>query len=167
MAAGNTYEAIATQTLGSATASVTFSSIPSTYTDLVLVTNVKAVSGTTDLVCRVNGDTGTNYSWTALAGNGGTAYSTRESNFSRGYLEYVAYIGSALNFNSITSFMNYANTTTYKTFLSRGNNASYGAGAVVNTWRSTSAITSILIYLDNSANLDTGSTFSLYGIKSA
>jgi hypothetical protein len=162
-----TYEPIATQTLGSATASVTFSSIPGTYTDLVLVTNVKGISGTTDLVCRLNGDTGTNYSWTALSADGSSVYSERVSNFSRGFLEYVAYIGSALNANSITSFMNYANTTTNKTFLSRGNNASFGTGAVVNMWRSTSAITSILVYLDNSTNLDTGSTFTLYGIKAA
>jgi hypothetical protein len=59
MAAGNTYEAIATQTLGSAAASVTFSSIPGTYTDLVLVVAMEHVTtGTENIVMQFNGDTG-------------------------------------------------------------------------------------------------------------
>jgi hypothetical protein len=63
MAAGNTYEAIATQTLGSAAASVTFSSIPGTYTDLVIVcTPLRVTAGAEELVFQFNSDTGSNYS---------------------------------------------------------------------------------------------------------
>ena len=167
MAAGNTYESIATQTLGSATASVTFSSIPGTYTDLVLVANLKSVTGTKDFVVQFNGDTGSNYSWTALSGGGSVAYSESVANGTKGYLEYVAYIGTSLNANTITSFMNYSNTTTNKIYLSRGNNASYGTGAVTGLWRSTSAITSISVFFDSGGNIDVDSTFSLYGIKAA
>ena len=58
----STYTPIATQTLGSAAASVTFSSIPQGYTDLVLVDNVKSASGAGDseLDVRFNGDSGSN-----------------------------------------------------------------------------------------------------------
>jgi hypothetical protein len=79
MPAGNTYESIATQTLGSSSGSITFSSIPSTYTDLVIV-----FSGTTAALVAVdiqfNGDTSTNYSRTIISGNGSTASSDREVN---------------------------------------------------------------------------------------
>jgi hypothetical protein len=66
VAAGNTYVAIAEQTLGTAAASVTFSSIPGTYTDLVLVLSVQDASGNT-FALQFNGDTSTNYS-TVLTG---------------------------------------------------------------------------------------------------
>jgi hypothetical protein len=65
MAAGNTYVAIAEQTLGTAAASVTFSSIPGTYTDLVLVISAQDTTNNSfALIC--NSDTGTNYSRTRL-----------------------------------------------------------------------------------------------------
>ena len=162
-----TYTLIASNTLSSSAASVTFSSIPGTYTDLILVSNLKGTTGTKDYVVQFNGDTGTNYSWTSLAGDGTSTYSSRVSNGTKGYLEYATYIGTSLNANTITSFMNYANTTTYKSFLSRANNASYGTSAVVGLWRSTSAITSISVFFDQGTNFDTGSTFTLYGILAA
>jgi hypothetical protein len=163
----STYTPIATQTLGTAVASVTFSSIPGTYTDLILVTNVKSVSGTKDFVTQVNGDTGTNYSWIALSGDGTTVYNEKTTNFTRWYLGYVSYVGSTLNANSITSFMNYSNSTSYKNYLSRSNNTSFGVSAIVGTWRNTAAINSIAVYFDSGGNMDVGSTFTLYGVKSA
>ena len=62
----NTYEPIATNTLGSAASSVTFSSIPSTYTDLIVVMNYANSTGLADVFFRFNGDTGSNYSDTIL-----------------------------------------------------------------------------------------------------
>jgi hypothetical protein len=67
---------------------------------------------------------------------------------------------------SITHFMNYSNTTTYKTALVRGNNASSGVDAIVNNWRNTAAITNIDV-IANSSTFTSGSTFTLYGIKAA
>ena len=71
----STYTPIARQTLGSAAASVTFSSIPQGYTDLVLVMNLGAA--TSDYVQIVlNSDTAnTLYSGTYLLGNGSSASS--------------------------------------------------------------------------------------------
>jgi hypothetical protein len=67
-----------------------------------------------------------------------------------------------------SNIQNYANTTTYKTALNRSNAASQGVEALVTLWRSTAAINSITISTDNGGSIiDTGSTFSLYGIKSA
>jgi hypothetical protein len=65
----------------------------------------------------------------------------------------------------ITHFMNYSNTTTYKTALTRSNSP-YGTEAAVNLWRNTSAITSITLFIQSST-LNAGTTFTLYGIAAA
>jgi hypothetical protein len=62
--------------------------------------------------------------------------------------------------------MNYANSTTYKTTLSRADAANEELTAIVGLWRSTAAITSIKVAADAGINFSTGSTFTLYGIKS-
>jgi hypothetical protein len=163
MAAGNTYEAIATQTLGSDAASVTFSSISGAYTDLIMVVNAITSTASEYMSINLNSDTGSNYSRTNLAGNGTSAVSVRGSNETVGYIGAETYGTNALKFNTVVHFMNYANTTTYKTFLSRANHVDLAAEAIVGLWRSTSAITTIKV----NSNFATGSTFSLYGIAAA
>jgi len=76
MAAGNTYTPIATQTLSTSAASVTFSSISGAYTDLVLIINA-ASSAQKDIDIRFNSDTAGNYSNTWMAGNGSSTHSGR------------------------------------------------------------------------------------------
>ena len=168
MTAGATYVPINTQTLGSAAASVTFSSIPQGYTDLVLVVSAKSNTATLDYTrIRFNSDTGSNYSRTYLGGNGSSAYSGRDSNatsYIDGYAEATA---SGIYSPTIYNIQNYSNTTTYKTILSKGESANSGAGAIVGLWRNTAAITSINISNLNGNSFDTGSTFTLYGIASA
>lgn len=161
--AGVTYVPIATQTLGTATASVTFSSISSGYTDLYIVATHKGTAGSNFLYITLNSDTGTNYSYTNLTGNGTTASSSRASSITAG----GAGSADGTNFaTSLINFQNYANTTTYKTILSRNGTASLNTEATVSLWRSTSAITSILLsYYGN--NFAVGSTFTLYGILAA
>jgi hypothetical protein len=163
MAAGNTYVAIAEQTLGSAAASVTFSSIPGTYTDLVIVA---APLYSTSAASRIvlNGDTGGNFSATWIFGDGTSAGSFRVANttFTINYFNN----GSTSTPNNIINLQNYSNTTTYKTLLVRNNNAAVGTDAAVGLWRNTSAISTITIQT-TTGNYSTGSTFSLYGIASA
>jgi hypothetical protein len=168
MAAGSTYTPIATTTLGSAATSYTFSSIPSTYTDLVLVGNTIVASGTGyEFSVQFNGDTASNYSNTYLLGSGSSAISGRGANASivdAGYLN-----ANSGNPNTrILNIMNYSNTTTYKTVISRasGENGQQAA-AYVNLWRSTSAINSIKIYSASGLTYAIGSTFTLYGIAAA
>jgi hypothetical protein len=166
MAAGKTYEPIATTTLGSATSSVTFSSISGNYTDLVLIVEGAMASGSTsNFVMQFNSDTGsnTNYSSTRMLGDGVAASTARNTNFS------YAMIGDidTNRFTSINHIMNYANTSTYKTVLSRTGAAGSYLGAYVSLWRSTAAITSVVLKKDGGGNFVSGSTFTLYGIKAA
>ena len=163
-----TYEPIATTTIGSATSSYTFTSIPSTYTDLVLITNTKASSGDY-LRFRVgNGsiDSGANYSQTVLSGNGSSAASYRYTSVNQSNLLIASAVPTSDYQLSIANFQNYSNTTTYKTIIHRGNNASSSVETGVTLWRSTSAINQIQV-LFLSDNIAVGSTFTLYGIKAA
>lgn len=167
-----TYEPISTQTLGSDSASVTFSSIPSTYTDLILVGSYGGTNTSSVMGFRCNSDSGTNYSGTNLDGTGSTAQSHRSSNTTYGFVTFDIGVSSTVgNCISVTHFMNYSNTTTYKTVLSRSSEADAstypGAEASVSLWRNTSAISTITIALQSSGNIKTGSSFTLYGVKSA
>ena len=166
MPAGATYEPIATTTLGSNTASVTFSSITGTYTDLIIVANLG--STTTPSVClQFNSDTGSNYSMGNLYGNGTTASSSRQSNSTQMNFNFVD-PGTTVVATAIYQIMNYSNATTYKSVLGRFGNAGTGTQATVGLWRSTAAITSVKLMLDSSGPLLlSGSTFTLYGILAA
>jgi hypothetical protein len=162
-----TYEPIATTTLGSAATSLTFSSIPSTYTDLRLVF-VGATASSDAINARVNGDTGTNYSDTSLEGNGTAASSQRVSN--RTFWSLEGYWQANTNttiFMQTLDIFSYAGST-FKTALGTGSNDKNGSGDTIRTvhlWRSTSAITSITIA--SAVNLVVGTTATLYGIKNA
>jgi hypothetical protein len=155
--AGNTYEAIATTTLGSATASVTYSSLGA-YTDIVIIFNGVADN---NLSLRFNGDTGSNYSVTRIQGDSSSATSTRFAPITSMYGPYA--VSQQI---SIWQVMNYSNSTTNKTALARGGGAGTATEAYVGLWRNTAAITSISV-LSQSGNMATGSTISLYGIKAA
>lgn len=156
-----TYAPIASTTLSSS-GTITFNSIPQTYTDLVLVTTLIGAS-TADLDITLNGDTATNYSWTVLYSNGTTMSSSRITNFAAMRLDYYGYIGTTFGQMNVTNFFNYTNTNTFKTVVARASNGDYGVDGVVSTWRSTAAITTIAI----TNTLSAGSTASLYGIKAA
>ena len=163
----STYEKIATTTLGSA-GTVTFSSIPGTYTDLVLISSAKNSSGsggTYQIV--INSDTGSNYSATYMQGTGSAANSGRFTNNTVAYTSRSADPSGSEYAPGIVHFMNYSNTTTFKTLLSRGNEASTTTIAFVNLWRSTSAITSINLEQPGGGNFAAGSSFTLYGILKA
>jgi hypothetical protein len=163
MAAGSTYTPIATTTLGSATGSYTFSSIPATYTDLVLIADWSNAAGTGTAII-LNGDTSGNYSYTYMYGTGSAAGSGRNSNATNTGIGYDPTANRRQN--SIVHFMNYSNTTTYKTILVRNNVPEFQIVGSVNLWRSTAAINSIKI--DNSPqNFNAGATFTLYGISAA
>ena len=168
-----TYEPIATQTLGSATASVTFSSISGSYTDLVLVvTGYLANNDAYTARFTFNGDSNSNYSQTNLTGTGSTAKSTRFSSSTSITMgsNDLGWSTTAANRNvSIVQIMNYSNTTTYKTTIARSNQPAGSYPAVeseVGLWRSTAAITSMVITAGG-ADFAAGSTFTLYGIKAA
>ena len=160
MPAGSTYEPIATTTLGSTATSYTFTSIPSTYTDLVLV-----IAGTTNSAdnvwLRFNSDTGTNYSYNAIYGTGSAAAAVRGTNDNKAF---NGNIGTAQS-NTISHIMNYSNSTTNKTVISRSNKPDQFVLAYVTLWRNTAAITSVEV--GTNATFQIGCTFTLYGIAAA
>ncbi len=161
----STYEKIATTTLGSAQASVTFSTISGSYTDLVLICNIKATAGNIYPYIRLNSDTGTNYSFTRMTGVLPSPTSGRGSNTAICYMAgNAAATTTNFNYNSLIQIMNYSNTTTYKTMLSRSNNAENATDTGVGLWRNTAAVTAVTIVADSST-FTSGSTFTLYGIK--
>lgn len=164
-----TYEPIATTTGTGSASSVTFSSVPATYTDLVLVCNVITASSAS-LQVQFNSDTGSNYSYTVLDGDGATASSNRQTNTSGIQLAgWSSNLGSSTNPSPIICHINnYVNSTTFKTALVRS--TAYGASgasvdAFVGTWRNTATINTVRV--TSGANFTTASTFTLYGIKAA
>jgi hypothetical protein len=162
----STYEPIATINAGG-TSSATFTSIPSTYTDLIMVWGGSTSTTGQDVRFQVgNGstDTGGNYSFTYLSGSGTAASSGRGIRPANYILTQVSN-GTASSNAFKWHFMNYSNTTTLKTILCRADSAE--TTAVVGLWNSTAAINVINVFPTGSTTFTTGSTFTLYGIKAA
>lgn len=162
----STYTPIATQTLSTTSSSVNFTSISGSYTDLIIVIVPKTTLDDTAARLRFNSDSGSNYSDTFIFGNGTTAGSGRHSNITYGRTHEYGDFTTNGDGVLIVQMNNYSNTTTYKNWLARSNRASKGVDALVGLWRSTSAITAIEIYPSQST-WAAGSTFTLYGVKSA
>lgn len=173
-----TYEPIQTTTLGSAAASYTFSSIPSTYTDLVIIFSGQQDSTYSgrNLNIRFNGDSGTNYSSVQILADGSGVYSGADANQTGCYGPLINSTGTTSGPSvAVLNIQNYANTSTYKAMVNYGGSAStyvsgtnvgVWVGNNVSTWRSTAAITSVTV-LSSNGNLTSGSTLTLYGIKAA
>ena len=164
-----TYDKIATTTLASTASSVTFSSIPATYTDLVLIANPRTSNASTNdyLYVKYNSDgTYSNYSRTELYGNGSNALSGRASNPL--IIETTGASSTAGVFvPNMLNIQNYSNTTTYKTTLFRYSKADEVVLGGISLWRNTAAISQIDLIPFAGANISIGSTFTLYGIKAA
>lgn len=172
------YDSIATTAVGSGgVSSITFSSIPSTYTHLQIRAMTKYVNAGDDssgLHAVFNSDTAANYSFHYMRGTGTATSSGGVANASDFQISSAAPSTNALYSNmfgvSIIDILDYANTNKYKTTRSF-------SGQSVNTstynyiwnfsgnWRSTSAITNIVITPDSGLNWAQYSHFALYGIK--
>jgi hypothetical protein len=165
--ATTTYEPIATQTLGSAAANITFAAIPQTYTDLIVVFNGSS-TGTAQYFMQVgNGsiDTGSNYSTTGLTGNGSSAVSIRYTNDTVGIrADLYATAGGNIK-QTMFQIQNYSNTSTNKSILVRSALPASETVACVGLWRSNSAINTLR--LTTSSTFSAGATVSLYGIANA
>ena len=158
-----TYVALATTTLSSTSSSVTFSSIPADYRDLVLICDCKNINGDNyNLHCRINGDTGNNNPSVVMQGSGSSA-----TDFTRN-VNGAAQIGWANNTNNsavVTQFLDYSSTDKQKSILSRNNTETVRVTAHAIRWTNTAAITSLEIFVEAGGSLAAGSTFSLYGIE--
>jgi len=162
-----TYEPIATTTLSSTASSISFTSITSAYTDIRLVFTGTYSSAGGTLAMTFNSDTGANYSYTALSGNGSTAVSFRSSGDNYIDVSATGAVNTTVGMHEINVF-SYAGSTN-KTVLigtSVDKNGSGNVGRQVGLWRSTSAITSITLSLTGQT-FASGTTATLYGILKA
>jgi hypothetical protein len=164
-----TYEPIATTTLTTTTGvPVTFSSIPSTYTDLIAVVSPIATANNYDLSIRYNSDTNSNYSWVGLnfnADNSANMYAARGGNTT--FIPGGTNVNSTIPYPVIFHIQNYANTNMFKSSLSRISRETYAQAINVGLWRNTNAINEISFILTGggSTTFKAGTTFTLYGIK--
>lgn len=153
--------ALATTTLASASATVTFSSISGAYRDLRLVIT-GSTSNNSDIQMRFNGDSGANYSFVYMGGNGSSAASG--SNTGQPGVVLDAYFWRSTDQSMIVAdIMDYTATDKHKTVLSRNNVTAGGTDAFANRWANTAAITSITLV--STWNWNVGSTFSLFGVS--
>lgn len=164
------YESIATATGTGSSGTITFSSIPSTYSHLQIRgigrSSQSANYGFTYL--RLNTDSGANYSTHELSGNGTSAAAAAGTSTVWGW---AGYSGAQTNSNNFGAFvidiLDYANTNKYKTVRSLSGYDANGVGALgleSASWRNTAAVTSVSLVLDT-FNFSTGTTFALYGIR--
>jgi hypothetical protein len=159
--------AIASNTITTNTASVTFSSIPATYDDLLVVAYMRTSTASFPFL-TLNNDTATNYSRTVLLGDGASASSSQGSNESN-----IIFSSTSATANLFVAtqihILNYANTSYNKTVLIRQAQDYNGSGQTqlrVGLWRSTAAVNRI--DLDGGVyDFTSGTVFALYGIKKA
>lgn len=147
-----------------------FSSIPQTYQDLMLVVNARSARALSTINFHVTSNSGQFFSGTVLFGDGSTAQSSRFSNTFDPTDGFFPAASSTSGFfgSSVSHILNYANTSTYKTTLTRfatDMNGGGGTGLYANLVRSTNAITTLNVYTDFADYWAAGTTATLYGIK--
>lgn len=163
------YFPLATYTFPSAAASYTFTSIPSTYDDLVIVgSNIRA-SAIQTMYYQINGDTGLNYAYAGISAPnsyGGTTSSAKSLSAAQGQ------IGSTLSGMSSTkasmfilNINQYSQTSYPKVGVCTYSQSDEEACVIASCWTGTAAISSIKILLSSTATYSTDTTFTLYGIK--
>lgn len=159
-----TYSPIASINLSSTATSVTFSSIPQTYTDLVMVISTINSSTGNYILTRFNSDSGTNYAQIRMLVSGTTTSSN--NNFNDDSFAVMYQTNTTDPGICVMNIFNYANTTTFKNALSRDSFAADSSFFRIGMWRNTNAITTISLTI-NGGSFKSGSTFNLYGILGA
>jgi hypothetical protein len=160
-----TYTPLATVTLGTAAASVTFSSIPATYRDLILVVEGTTV-GTGGARLRLNNNSGSNYRYVlmyALASGGPVSAAAGGQTL---MFPTTSETTAGERFFYAAQILDYATTNKHKTVLFRDHEKNATViGSSAQIWTSTDAVTELNLFL-NTSTYATGSTFNLYGVIS-
>lgn len=163
MPAGPTYDFIASGTLQSSTSSISITNIPSTYTDLIIITVGSTTSDAIAQCYRFNNDTGNNY-YDGYVYADTTGFGRGIHNATSRTFGTVVATGETTN---IMHLQNYSNTSTGKPFLIQGSHQGSITASFAGYWSSTSAVNRVDVYLNNDANLNAGFKISIYGIKAA
>ena len=169
-----TFETIETRLLDSSQSAIVFSSIPATYTDLVIVL-VPISNGNNYIAVQFNDDisgSGTNYSRICYSTAGSAPSSDQRVNRYAIELDFFEALGTTgPNTTNEIHIFNYTTTAAFKTLLSRNSAAGRNTGGTavgvgVGTWRSTAAINSVRLSL-NTGTFSSGTRATVYGIKAA
>lgn len=172
MPSAETYEKIATYLVPSATNSYTFSNIPSTYDDLIIVGANLSANLQQTMYAYYNGDTGSNYNraWQAAPNSYGS-YQTSAvvNNNSGGILVGPTNVGlsSSQSAGFIMEINQYANTSYPKVSICKFFQAQQISEMNTSMWTGTNAITSIQFYLTSSATIAANTRITIYGVKKA
>lgn len=165
------YDSIATVDLsGGAASSITFSSIPSTYKHLQIRGISRNTAAADDMILRFNSDSGSNYAWHVIRGNGSAATATNgapTTAIEQGIMIYSGQLANAFSVN-IIDVVDYADTSKFKTLKVLNGSELNGSGAVTigsGVWRSTSAVSTVVLTMGGGGNFAQYSHFGLYGIK--
>ena len=171
----NSYESIASVVTTAGQTSITFTSIPATYKSLqirILARRSTGTTGTDVQYMRINSDSGSNYAFHRLFGDGATASASRSASTSLIACYETGQNGTTANsFGvSIIDIIDYASTTKNKTVRAFFGLDLNGSGSVQlgsGLWMNTNAITQIDLTSDSGGNWTTATQFALYGIKGA
>jgi hypothetical protein len=165
----NSYESIATTTLGTTTATITFSSIPATYKHLQVrgIINTNAGTNNWGLRIRLNSDTGSSYTHHNLRGDGANPSAEGYANQSYMYLDRAAPTDANIFGGVVIDFLDYTNTNKYTTMRGLAGQDRNGAGQISfnsGLWMNTAAVTTLTFTLE-SGSFITYSQLALYGVK--
>ena len=170
----NTTTIIASSTLSSPAATIDFTSIPATFTDLLIMVYRRSVDNVLDDAIRFNNDSSSVYSFTqmqsgASSGGVGTARTANSSASRSGGQEPSTYTANTFNSSSIY-IPNYLSST-FKQFIADGADENKSttnyAWCHAGLWRNTAAINRITISQEPGGNMATGTSATLYGIKNS
>ena len=162
----NTYTLIEAKTLGSSTASVTFTSIPQTYTDLKVVYSARSTQASiaVGVAFTFNAST-SNFSSVVLYGDGATAAGFNSARYAGSVTGSTA---TANTFNNTDIYIPNYTSSNYKSYsvdsVTENNATESYAYLASGLWSDTTALTSLTLTPDNGSFVQ-HSTFYLYGIK--
>lgn len=157
-----TYILLNQVTLAAASSSITFSSIPQSYQDLVVVSSVATQNDAfRQYRIRINSDSGSNYNEIKLNGSGSATGSSAGTNGTE--FTFFSTGANGVFSTMTTQFIDYSALDKHKTFLHRGSVPDQTIGVDGGRWANTAAINTLTIYTP-AGQFVTGSTFYIYGL---
>ena len=155
--------ALAQITLQASASSITFSGIPNTYRDLILVFQGTTTPANGAGFVRFNSDSANNYNNVIMAGNTTPPYSGLRTGISAIDFAQDFAVEAGANNASVLQVLDYSATDKHKTVITRTNIGSSNVpAAMIGRWTSSAAINSVTFTLNQNAYA-AGATFSIYG----
>ena len=158
------WKALATITLGASQTGVTFSSIPNSYRDLVVIVSGNTASSDYALNMRLNSDSSSVYSSVSIEANGASTSSTSNTTTSMPTWNYNTFSASTVS-SYIAHILDYSATDKHKTVIFRQGAASLGSATALGRYASTSAVSTVYVYAATGNQLAAGTIVSLYGVS--